>query len=143
MGLYLTQEAGFELPANWLDASINVLEYARPEGKLRVALSRTERLGQDLAASMQDRLVEQRRQLPFFELLERSDRLTANIPSVDTKVTFEESSQRVYQRSLSFVMGTRFYVLGVSASEAMRAEVDAVFERAVTTLSPRQRGGGG
>lgn len=67
MGLYITQEAGFELPANWIDASVNLLEYTRPEGTIRVGLSRTERGGKDLAKCLEERLVEQRRKLPFFD----------------------------------------------------------------------------
>ncbi|MDC3956784.1 DcrB-related protein [Polyangium jinanense] len=142
MGFYQTQEAGFELPANWTDASINMLEYPRPEGLIRVGLSRAERGNRDLAASLEEVIVEQRRKLPFFELLGRVDRVCGGLPGIDTRVTYEESSRKVYQRALSFVIGGRFFVLGVKGTATQEAEVDAMFERAASTFTLRARPSG-
>lgn len=142
MSLYITQEAGFELPANWVDASVHLLEYARPEGKIRVGLSRTERGAKDLSACYEERLVEQRRKLPFFEIVGRGERLCAGVAAIDARMTFQDASQKMVQRTLSFVIGGRFFVLGVTGALAQEAEVDAIFERAASTLSLRQRTSG-
>jgi hypothetical protein len=142
LSLYITQEAGFELPATWVDASINLLEYARPEGTIRLGLTRYERGTRDLAACLEERLVEHRRKLPFFELLGRSDRLCAGLPAIDASFTYEDASQKMVQRSLAFVIGPRFFLLGVMGATAQQAEVDAIFERAASTLSLRARQGG-
>ncbi|MDI1436345.1 MULTISPECIES: DcrB-related protein [Polyangium] len=142
MSLYITHEAGFELPANWVDGTVNLLEYARPEGTIRVGVSRSERGGKDLAACVEERHVEQRRKLPFFELLGRSERLCAGLPAIDVKVTYEDSKQKIYQRTLGFVIGGRFVSLGVTATLSQQAEADAIFERAASTLSLRARPSG-
>ncbi|MDI3291216.1 DcrB-related protein [Polyangium sp. 15x6] len=139
MGLYITQEAGLELPANWTDATVNLLEYPRPEGTIRVGVSRTEQGGKDFTACFEERLVEQRRKLPFFELVARSDRLCAGLSAIDSKVHYEASSQKVVQRSLSFVIGGRFFVLGVAGTLSQEAEVDAIFERVASTVTLRAR----
>lgn len=137
MALYMTQEAGLELPAGWIDASINLLEYARPGGPIRVGVSRTERGAKDLSACVEDRLTEQRRKLPFFELEGKSARTVAGQPAIEVLARHEEASQRTYHRSLSLVIGKRFLVLIASGPEAHRAEIDAIFERAASTLALR------
>jgi hypothetical protein len=105
-------------------------------------LSRYERGGKDLSACLEERLVDQRRRLPFFELLRRSDRLCAGLPAIDAAFTYEEASQKTYQRTLAFVIGGRFFMLGVIGTLAQQAEVDAIFERAASTLALRPRTGG-
>jgi len=142
LSLYITQEAGFELPANWVDGTVNLLEYTRPEGVIRVGVARNDRQGKDLAGCVEERLVEQRRKLPFFELLGRSERLSAGLPAIDVKVTYEDAKQKTYQRALSFVIGGRFVSLGVTAPLSQQAEADAIFERAASTISLRARPSG-
>ncbi len=137
MSLYMTQEAGFELPAGWIDASITLLEYTRPGGPIRVGLSRTERGGKDLPALMEERLTEQRRKLPFFEIIGRAERTVAGLGAMVVNAEHEEASQKMYQRSLSFVLGGRFLVLGVSGPTSHRVEIDAIFDRVVPTITLR------
>ena len=91
MPFYHTQEAGFDIPAGWTDGSVNVLEYPRPEGLIRLVLARTPEGGKPLSALVEARLVEQRRQLPFYELTRRAEALTAGVPSIETVATFEWS----------------------------------------------------
>jgi hypothetical protein len=137
MGLYMTQEAGFEVPADWLDASVNVLEYARSGGPIRVGLLRTQRDGKALEACVEDRLIEQRRKLPLFELCGRSSRTVAGQPAVDVGAKHAEGSQTMYHRSLSFVLGKQFLVLVTSGPEAHREEIDVIFERASSSVALR------
>lgn len=137
MGLYMTQEAGFELPAGWLDASVNVLEYARPGGSIRVGVLRTPRDGKGLEACVEGRLTEQRRKLPFFELEGRAARTAGGQPAIEVRARHEESSQKTYHRSLSLVLGGQFLVLLASGPEGLREEIDAIFERAASTVTLR------
>jgi hypothetical protein len=137
MALYMTVEAGFELPAGWVDASINVLEYARPGGALRVGLLRALREGKDLEVCVEGRLTEQRRKLPYFELIGKAARTAAGQAAIDVSARHEESAQKTYHRSLCFVLGKQFLVLVASGPEAHREEIDAIFERAATTAALR------
>lgn len=64
------------------------------------------------------------------------------MPAIDVKMTYEDSKQKVLQRTLAFVIGGRFFMLGVTATTAQEAEADAIFERAASTLVLRSRSGG-
>lgn len=142
MGLYVTQEAGFEVPAGWNDASMNMLEYARPGGTIRLAVVRVEKRSKELAALMDERLQDLRRRLPMFELLGRSERLVAGLSSVDVSMSYAESSKGMYQRSLAFVIGPRMLVLSVTGEIGLREDVDGILERAAASMALRQRAAG-
>ena len=137
MGLYMTQEAGFEVPAGWLDASVNVLEYTRSGGAIRVGILRTPRDGKELEACVEARLTDQRRKLPHFEVCARSARLVAGLSAVDVGAKHVEGSLTMYHRSLSFVLGKQLLVLLTSGPEAHREEIDAIFERAASSVALR------
>ena len=140
MPLYHTLEAGFEVPVGWIDGTVNALEYRRPEGLYRLLLARSPDEGRPLAALVDARLTDQRRQLPFFEVTRKAEGLTAGQPSVEIAATFREGEQLSYQRSLCFVLRPSFLVLAVNGPAALQAEMDAVFERAAATVRPRARG---
>lgn len=135
--MYRTHEAGFELPAGWIDASVTMLEYDRPGGMLRLGVSRALHGEKDLDASVSERLVEQRRGLAHFELLGRAARTVAGAPAIDVKATHRDTSGTVYQRSLALSTGAKIVTLVASGPEAHRGEVDAIFERATSTLALR------
>lgn len=137
MGFYQTNEAGFDVPAGWVDASVNRLEYDRPGGPLRIGITRAPREGKDLTTLVGERLVEQRRGLHSFELLGRADRLVGGVPAVDLQVKHADATGRAYHRTLAIAVREKLVLVVVSGLEAHRAELDALFERVASTLEVR------
>lgn len=139
MGLYLMQEAGFELPSSWVDASVNMLEYPRPWGTLRVGLSRIAHEGKALFVLTEERLVEQRRKFPGFELLERKECVASGLSCIEIITRHDEPVGRRYHRSLFFLLGSNLLVLLVAGAASHSDEVDAIFLRAVSTMVLQSR----
>lgn len=137
MAFYVTHEAGLTLPAGWVDASINRLEYDRPGGTIRIGITRQERGKRDLETCASERLVEQRRGLPSFELLGRSSRVAGGVPAADLQVAHEDAAGKTYHRTLLMILGEKVVLLVVSGPAGDRASVDAIFERAAATVEVR------
>lgn len=140
MGEYRTQEAYFELPPGWLDASINTLEYPRPEGKLRLIVTRIPSGKDTLAKLVDDRLVEQRRRLPFFELIERQEKTISNTACSEIAIGFRDGETPMLQRAVSFLIGSRLVVFAAMGKRAQEAEVTALLGRALDSLEVRRSG---
>lgn len=137
---YATQEALFELPVGYGDASLNRLVYKRPTGAIHVVVSRTPSQNKTLAELTTIRLRDQQRSLPYFELGQRSERLVAGAPASDVSLHYADADRKVYQRSASFLIAGHLVLLAAQGPATAREEIDAIFEHALTTLVFRQRG---
>jgi hypothetical protein len=139
MPRYETQEAVFDVPQGCVDGSVTALEYLRPAGgTYRIAVVRSAPEGKTLTALVDDRLVEQRRKLSFFEPVRREERLVAGLPCVELVGTYQEEDARVYQRALCTLVRGQFVVLAVLGALAHKDELDSVFDGAVGTLRLRK-----
>ncbi len=137
---YATQEALFEIPTGYGDASLNRLVYKRPTGAVHVVISRTPAQGKTLAQLTAIRLRDQQRALPFFELGQQSERLVSGAPTADVSLFYADADRKIYQRSASFLIGGNLALLAVQGPAAAREEIDGMFEHALGTLVFRQRG---
>lgn len=140
---YRTQEAYFELPSGWVDASVNTLEYARPEGTLRLVVTRVPRGKDKLDKLVEDRLVEQRRRLPFFEVKGRQDKTISNTPCAEILIGYRDGDTSMLQRTVSFVIGSRFVVFAAVGRLDQEVEVTALLDRALDSLEVRKNDDGG
>lgn len=137
---YATQEAMFELPAGFGDASLHRLVYKRATGNVHVVVSRTPGQNKTLEQLTTIRLRDQQRSLAYFELGQRSERLVAGTPAADVSLFYADADHKIYQRSASLLVTGTLVLLAVQGPAASREEIDGIFEHALGTLVFRQRG---
>jgi len=137
---YATQEASFELPSGFGDASLNRLVYKRPTGDTHLVVSRAPGQGKTLEQLTTIRLREQQRALPYFELGQRSERLVAGAAVADVSLFYADAERKLYQRSASFLIRGNLLLLAIQGTATARDEIDRMFEHALATVVFRQRG---
>lgn len=138
---YRTQEAHYELPSGWVDGSVNTLEYEHAAGTIRLIVTRVHPDKPSLEELVDDRLAEQRRKMPFFEQLDRHAKTVSHTPCVDVTITFRDGDTRMFQRSLTLIVGKRVVTMASHGPAEARADITGLFERVVSTLEVRKDAG--
>lgn len=141
MATYEMDEGQLVIPEGWEDRTLNTLEYPG-EDDLKVVVSRTPHQGKKLAARVDDVLVDMRRRLAGFELVEQRTTEVDGEPAVAVVVRFKDGPRTLEQRSLWFHAGTKCVTVGVVANttrdaEAVSAEIARIFEQVERTVALR------
>jgi hypothetical protein len=135
--IYRTHEAQYELPSGWVDGSVNTLEYALPAGNIRLIVTRAHPDKPNLEALVDDRIADQRRKMPFFEQLDRHGKTIAKTPCIEVAITFRDGDKRMYQRSLTLIVGKRMVVMAAHGPDELRSEMVSLFDRVLGSLVVR------
>jgi len=138
MSDYELDEGVFDLPDNYTDGTMNALVYARPDGDQRVFVSRFGSQKRSLPDLVSQRLVDMRRRLPAFTLLEQADVVVDEQRATDVSTRYQDGEVTIYQRWLCLIVGARFVTLGVTGPAAAKDELDRIFDGAASTLAIRR-----
>ena len=135
------QEGVFDLPTGYVDATINTLVFRRPNGDLSLVVSRSPTQKKTLPALTTERLREQSRRLPHFELGRDEGRTLSGREARDITVRYFDGQQAVQQRSVSFLADGVLLVVVVSGPTRAEADIDSLFEKTLATLHVKETSG--
>jgi hypothetical protein len=137
---YVIDEARLTVPDGWNDRSLTSLEYPTAgDGALRLIMTRQLHRDRSLSKAVDEALVDMRRRLAGFELVEKDEILLDGQPAIDVRVRFMEDGKQFDQRSLWLLVGPKCITIGVLSTTTAADAAGALFERVRGSLRRRTR----
>lgn len=130
-----------ELPAGFRDATVNSLVMKRPGGDVTLAVTRIPAEGRTIGVLTEERLKDQKRRLPRFELVKNEPAWVVGLETRDVTIRYADGERTLLQRTASLIVGDRLIVLVVWGLLALEAEIDRIFLKATSTVSLRSESG--
>lgn len=131
---YFIHEGALTL-AGFVDASANSLVYERPEGEVRVDVTRAPGSRAPLSRLVEAELTRERRELPSFAAELPIAHMVGQTRAMETFVTFTRNGEARTTRRLHLLAGSTSMTVGVSGPSAAREAIDALFDRIKSTLT--------
>lgn len=122
MASYEIDEARMSVPDGWEDRTVNSLEYDDAPGVLKVIMSRHRRGDRTLERMTEDVLVDMRRRVAGFELVNKRAIELDGESALEVHIRFRDGALDVDQRSFWFVVGGKCVTLGVVHSRPLEGE---------------------